>query len=125
MSEISKQLLYQRLRNRIIEELDAASSLKCVAQVGTFEAIECMFDHLPIDFQAVPNLFDLAEQNAIEHFLISAEKVRSEPQEASWDLAYFEHSPAWVELSRSANAGLTIFLKRGRFSEEEEERHID
>ena len=125
MSEISEQLLYQRLRNRIIEELDHASSLKSVSEIGSFETIGGIFDFLPIDFHVVPNLFDLAEQDALAMFLTLADKVRSETGQATWDLAFFEQSPMWVELSRSAQKGLSIFMKRGRFSEEEEENLTD
>ena len=125
MSEISEQLLYQRLRNRIIEELDHASSLKSVSEIGSFETIDGIFDFLPIDFHVVPELFDLAEQDALALFLIEADKVRSETRHATWDLAFFEQSSAWIELSQSARKGLAVFMRRGRFSEDVEERLVD
>ncbi|WP_037311311.1 hypothetical protein [Ruegeria halocynthiae] len=120
MNEISQQLLYQRLRNRIIEQLDHSSSLCSVSELGAFETLECIYDFLPIDFDVVPELFDEEERKAISGFLEIADKAAKETHQDTWELAVYERSTTWVELSRRAKLGYAVFLRRGRFSEDEE-----
>lgn len=51
MDEISQQLLYQRLRNRVIELLELYSSLDDLAKFGVFSAINMVEDWQPSDYE--------------------------------------------------------------------------
>lgn len=51
MADISELLLQQRVRNRIIEHFDGATSFEGVAKIGAFEEIEMLIDWVqpPLD----------------------------------------------------------------------------
>ena len=51
MEHISQLLLYQRLRNRIIELLELHSSFEDIAMLGAFEAVNLVYDWLPLDYE--------------------------------------------------------------------------
>ena len=121
MEEISRQLLYQRLRNRLIELLDMYSSLGDIATLGAYEMIELVGDLLPLDYDEAPKVFSEKEKEAISKFAELAEKASDATKEDTWSVDWFKTSEEWVSVSNFAKQALVIFSERGRFSEEHEE----
>ena len=121
MDEISQQLHYQRLRNRVIELLDFFCSCDDLAKFGAFEAINMVDDWLPLDCDISPNVFINKEKKAISKFVQLVESASNATDENSWDVDWFKSSNEWVRLSSFAKDALSVFLERGRFSEEIEE----
>lgn len=121
MDEISQQLLYQRLRNRVIELLDLYCSFEDIAKFGAFEAINMVDDWLPLDYDEAPKVFSQKEKDAIREFLELWDMAADATDEDTQDVAWLEGSAEWVRLSKSAKRAFNIFSERGRFSEEKEE----
>ncbi|WP_299985836.1 hypothetical protein [uncultured Ruegeria sp.] len=120
MEEISRQLLYQRLRNRLIELLDMYSSLDDIASLGAYEMIELVGDLLPLDYDEAPKVFSEREKEAISKFAELAENAADATEEDTWSVDWFKSSKEWVSVSEFAKQALVIFSERGRFSEEYE-----
>ncbi len=121
MSEISNTLLKQRLRNRIIESLDAFADEETVGVVGTDEIIEIWYDYMDDDrlsFYDSP-VFSSEEVNAIKRFhnLLegSYKKVPS-----TWKLGELSNCNEWSVLVTAAREEHAIFMERGLFDEERE-----
>lgn len=121
MEEISQQLLYQRLRNRVIDLMEVHSSIEDIARFGAYEMINLIDDILPLDYDEAPGVFSEKEERAVAWFLELAESAAEATDEDSWDTEWFENSQEWMKLSRFARHALTVFSERGRFSEEYEE----
>lgn len=121
MDQISQQLLYQRLRNRVIELLELYCSFDHLAKIGAFEAINLVNDWLPLDYAEAPNVFTEQEQRAISAFLKRYERASEATDEDIRDANSFKASDEWIRLSTVAEEALTVLLERGRFSEEIEE----
>ena len=124
MEEISSQLLYQRLRNRVIELFETNSSFEDIAEAGAFETINSVFDWLPIDYGEAPNVFSEHEKEVIAQFIRLVGAASDATDEDTCDVAWFESSSEWARLSVFARTALPVFLKRGRFSEKEEDAHL-
>lgn len=122
MDEISRQLLYQRLRNRVIELLELYCSFDDIAKLGAFEAINMVDDWLPFDYDEAPKVFSEKEKGAVREFLQLWDGAADATDEDTQDVAWLESSVEWVRLSKSAKRALHIFSERGRFSEDEEEK---
>ena len=121
MDEISQQIIYQRLRNRVIEVLDLYCSFHGIAKFGAFEAINIAEDFLPLDFEQTPNVYSQKEKDAVSEFMELWEIAADATHENTQDAAWLESSVEWVRLSNSAKRGFRIFSERGRFSEDYEE----
>lgn len=121
MEKISQQLLYQRLRNRVIELLDTYSSLDGIATLGTYETIEMVGDWLPLDYAEAPKVFSEKEKVVIEKFMALATAAADVTEENTWNIDWFKNSEEWVRVSEFAEKALAVFSERGRFSEETEE----
>lgn len=121
MEEISRQLLYQRLRNRFIELLDMYSSLNDIATIGAYEMIELAYDLLPLNYDEAPKVFSKKEKEAISKFAELAKNAAEATEEDTWSIDWFKRSEEWVNVSEFAKQALVIFAERGRFSEEHEE----
>jgi len=121
MEEISQQLLYQRLRNRVIELFDMHSSFEDIATLGAFEMVNMVGDVLPLDYDEAPKVFSEKEKKAVAEFLKLAGSAADATDEDTWKIEWFRNSRPWVRLSEFAKQALAIFSERGRFSEEYEE----
>ena len=121
MDEISRQLLYQRLRNRVIELLNLYSSFDDLAKIGAFAAINMVDDWLPLDYEEAPDVFIEQEKRAIGEFIKLLEAASNATDEDTWDVNWFKTSDEWIRLSAFARSTLSMLLERGRFSEEIEE----
>jgi hypothetical protein len=124
MDSIAPEVLYNRLRNRIIEHLDLVASAEKqlayqqaapIAHVsdelfnawGDWVADEATID----EFQAP--IFSLEEQQAVRVFNAQVDAVaRKTPQELPYITSFID-TPAWRELSASASAALAVFMVRG------------
>jgi hypothetical protein len=130
---ISDRLLQQRIRNRIIEYLEVASSPDeqrdyerrvPVAQVPA-EMIEQWSDSVDaedLDWYAPP-VFSRHENEAIRRFhdvwLVVVEQL---PDPLPFTIEALIGTPLWDRLVAAARTALTIFEKRGRLDEEVEQR---
>ena len=121
MSEISETLLKQRLRNRIMESLDAFADEDTVGEEGTGEIIEIWYDYVDDDhlgFYDNP-VFSAEEINAIKRFHYLLENTYQKVP-STWELDELNGCKEWSELVVLAREGLAIFNKRGLFDEEKE-----
>lgn len=124
MENISRTLLDQRLRNRVIELLELCASFEDIATLGAFEVINMIDDWLPLESDKALNVFETSkvfsenEKQATAQFFKLMENAAEVTDQDCWDVAWFESSSEWVELSKFSKETLEIFAKRGRFSEE-------
>ena len=121
MDEISQQLLFQRLRNRVIDLLDLYCSFDDLAKFGTFSVINMVDDWLPLDYEEAPEVFTQKEKDAVGEFLKNWDEAANATNEDIWSVAEFESSIEWVRLSKTAKEAFLVFSERGRFSEDFEE----
>ncbi|MEL7203885.1 MAG: hypothetical protein AAGL19_06940 [Pseudomonadota bacterium] len=122
MEKISQQVLYQRLRNRVIELLDMHSCFEDAATLGAFEMVNLVDDSLPLDYTEAPGVFSAKEQEAVDRFLQAYEVAAEATDTDTWSIEWFKSSEDWVRLNEVANQAVAIFTERGRFSEELEEK---
>ncbi|MDA8747678.1 hypothetical protein N9M66_05660 [Litoreibacter sp.] len=125
MNEISQQLLYQRLRNRVIELLDLYCSFHDIAKFGAFEAINMVENWLPLDYEKAPKVFSQKEKDAVREFIELWDVAADATHEDTQDVAWLESSVEWVRLSnlrselfassRSAGVSPRIAKKYCRF----------
>lgn len=121
MSEISDTLLKQRLRNRLIESLDAFADEETVGAVGTDEIIEIWYDYMDDDrlgFYDEP-VFSSEEVSAIRRFHNLLENTYKQVP-GTWKLKDLEGCKEWKRLVAAAREEHAIFLKRGLSDEERE-----
>ncbi|MBL4826134.1 MAG: hypothetical protein JKY66_00205 [Spongiibacteraceae bacterium] len=121
MSEISDTLLKQRLRNRIIESLDAFADEETVSAVGTDEIIEIWYDHMDDDslsFYDAP-VFSSEEINAVKRFHNLLESTYKKVP-GTWKLEELADCNEWSALVAAACEEHAIFMGRGLFDEERE-----
>ncbi|MEP3845711.1 MAG: hypothetical protein ABJM43_10285 [Paracoccaceae bacterium] len=121
MKEISQQLLYQRLRNRVIELFEMHSSLEDMATLGAFEMVNMVDDWLPLGYDEAPNVFSEKEKAVVAEFMELADRAADATDENTWKVEWFKNSEQWVRLSEFAQQALVTFSERGCFSEEYEE----
>ena len=124
MEEISRQLLFQRIRNRLIETLEMVSCLEGVAKYGAFWIINTADFLVPCDFDDCPGVFDEAERSAVERFWVLLDQASNATPEDFFDIAQFKASSEWVALERYAGEALQVFMRRGRFSEDVKEASL-
>ncbi len=124
MSEnISKILLQQRVRNRIADVLDQASSFEGIARFGAFEVINRWEDWVSKpkeDFFAEP-VFSELEQAAIRRFHAIWDKCAEQTNEDTFDAHALSELEQWRAFRMAAESTLKLFEQRGRFSEDEEQ----
>lgn len=121
MKQISQQLLYQRIRNRVIELLETHQSFADLAEVGAFEAIDMVSDWLPLDYEDAPDVFSEKEKEAVAEFEKLAGAAAGATKENTWEVEWFKNSAEWRRLTKFAKEALVIFGERGRSSEDCEE----
>lgn len=125
MKEISRQLLYQRLRNRVIELFEILSAIEDIARLGAFETINTVYDLLPLDYGEAPKVFSVQEKEAIAEFIELVESASDVTNEDVWDVEWFESSQEWARLAAFAKTAVTMFYVRGWFSEDKEDPRFD
>ncbi|WP_106744949.1 hypothetical protein [Yoonia maritima] len=121
MEEISRQLLYQRLRNRVIELLEMYSSLENIASFGAYEMINKVDDWLPLDYEKAPKVFTETEKEVIAEFIGLVSSASDATHNDTSNLEWLKASVEWNRLFEFAQKALTVFSERGRFSEKVEE----
>lgn len=126
MSELSpsRRLVDQRVRNRIMEAILGLSEGDAgVDKSGTTEWFESFFDYFPYDGPEVSDVTSIngEEWSALTSLLAVMQTAFSE---TSGDIAGAELIvTGWpARIARIAAETLSVFLARGRFSEEAEEQ---
>ena len=120
---ISTTLLQQRVRNRMIDVLEIAASFEDIARWGTFEVINRWEDwyHGPDPAFFAEPVFSPEELRQIDVFTAAwdATPQIDEPQFfKSEEIHGLTH---WQRFRAAAQEALSIFEKRGRFSEDNEQ----
>src|ERR1700741_4884190 len=120
--DISERLLDQRLRNRYMEELLALSrGEEYLREQGAIEYFNCFFFWEGFDDQFPPN----SAMTALEHQAFSdVEKLMREASDATPKMVtdkQLMHSGWPQRIAPVAKVALSVFMQRGRFSEEHEE----
>jgi hypothetical protein len=125
--KLSTQLLMQRVRNRIIEYLELASSFESQLEYQEKAPI-----HVPnevinqwedwvqpkLNIEFIEPVFSRSEQNAIAAFNHVWELVASETPDPLPNLKILFMSTEWQLLRSAAADALAVFAVRGRLSEE-------
>lgn len=135
MTEISEQLLRQRIRENIIDYLETASSAEKQRNyeqslvdakapgIVPVEMVEMWADSVHfanIGWYCEP-VFSVDENQAIRQFQKIWEDVVSKlPKPMPWTINDLIGTPNWDKLMNTASVALKIFQKRGRFSRDEE-----
>jgi len=125
MSEaISETLIRQRVRNRLIEYFDFASSFENIARFGVFEFINRWNDWVDDDpnspFFAEP-VFSELEQAAIRRFHAIWDHCAEQQEEELFDAQALSELEHWCAFRLAAKSTLKLFEQRGRFPEDEEQ----
>ncbi len=130
---VSTQLLRQRVRNGIMDYLELAASADeqreyerrvPIAQVPN-EMINQWEDWVRADDLGwySPPVFSHEENEAIRSFHEVWEGVADEtPNPMPHSIELFIGTPAWGRLMVAAQATLDVFIKRGRFDQDVEQR---
>jgi hypothetical protein len=119
---LSTLLVQQRVRNRISEYFDLASSLEDIARFGAFEVINMWEDWVAdpkSDFFAEP-VFSQLEQAAIRRFHAVWDHCADQTSEDIFDAQTLRELECWRGFRDAASSALKLFEHRGRFSEDEE-----
>ncbi len=127
----SARLIEQRIRNRIIEYLELASSFEAqnAYQANTIahvphEVIEQWADWNPVDQSRwqgrLTTPYSADEIDAIVAFNEEWEWVIAHTPNPMPNLAEVQQLPAWDRLRLAAAETLAVFERRGRLSEDEE-----
>ncbi|MCB8928796.1 MAG: hypothetical protein H6652_24600 [Ardenticatenaceae bacterium] len=128
---VSKQVVFQRVRNRIIEYFEVASSFdeqqkyqKAVPLVSVpSEMINQFEDWVPnkdvLDDFGLP-VFSMAEQVALRRFHRIWEDVAQNTPNPLPSLVETLKLPKWKQLREAAEETLVVFLDRGKLSEDKE-----
>lgn len=119
---ISRTLIKQRIRNRIVEYFDL--TVEDIAKFGTFEIInqwqDCFGDKWDPEFYSQP-VFSPHEQNILRKFNEFWNNIADETREELYDVS---ENSTWIEFVDICEKNKKEFMKRGRFSEEVEEFNI-
>lgn len=122
---VSSALVDQRIRNRIMEYFEIASSFQIMGKFGTFEVINMWKDWVnPEDLTVLTEpVFSLPEQDTIRQFCVIWEICAEETEENIFDTNSLCKIDNWQTFRNSAASALKVFLIRGKFSEDSEEFH--
>jgi hypothetical protein len=126
---VPDRIVLQRMRNRIIESLELASSHEVQSEYQrkvplvdvAAEVFNQWEDWVPKDWRRhymAGDVFTSAEIAAIAAFEIVWDEIASELPELP--LAALMPMPGWQRLADAAAASLRIFLERGRLPEDSE-----
>lgn len=129
----SRRLVAQRVRNRIIESLELASSFEAqleyrnngpIAHVPT-EVIEQWADNMPSQrtdrqWEWDKVVFSPGEREAIHTFHQTWDEVATATPTHEWTLEQVQSDAGWARLRTAAASALKAFDRRGRFPEDRE-----
>lgn len=122
------QVLLQRVRNRLIEYLEVASSFEAQRAFQTQspdldvpnEIIQQWSDWVSPDWrkELLAPVFSEDELLAISQFQTILQGISEDLVQPIPELSILQHSPLWEKLRQSAQHTLLIFMSRGLLSED-------
>lgn len=123
MTEVSETIVAQRIRNRIIENLSHVSILENVAKFGAFESINSWDDWmcLPLDtdlFKAP--VFNQSEIDSLLEITALYDLAANATKTDIFDENTLKDMRTWKNLETACKASHSLFMQRGKFSEEKE-----
>jgi hypothetical protein len=127
----SRRVVEQRIRNRVIEYLEFASSFEdqqavdgTVPSLNTaYEVIHVWEDYVDADprhDQGVSVVYDSAEVEAIGQVHAAWEQAAAVLPREYPSLSDVQALPEWRRLRDVAASALTVFMRRGKMSEDRE-----
>ena len=122
MTSISKTLLQQRIRNRLIEYFD--TSFEEIATWGTHEVINQWEDIVPNGWEPaffMEPIFSSEEQARIKEFCSTWDIAAEATPDNLFSVAELNSLPEWQAFLREAKSALDCFMKRGKFDEDTEQ----
>lgn len=131
-SEPSRRLIAQRVRNRVIEYLELASSFedqlmyqRNVAHIGVnvaSETINQWEDWIPVDPRTheFSDVYTADEVRAVREYHVVWNDVADRTPPVLPCLEAVQELPAWDELRQAALAALGVFERRGALPEDRE-----
>jgi hypothetical protein len=127
----SRRVVEQRVRNRIIEYLELASSFE---QQQEYER-EVPIAHIPYEVinqwedwvhkdpredRDLPDVYDEAEIEAMRQFHTAWDDAASAVPNNYPPLSEVQALPAWDRLRDAAGSALSVFMRRGKMPEDHE-----
>jgi hypothetical protein len=127
-NDVSSQLALQRVRNRILEYLELASSrdAQLAYQASApVSVVNELFNQWDDWFRGDPSslvdpVFTEDERSALTRFHFALNEAAELVPQTVPDLAIFQALPAWLIIRRAATEALCAFAQRGRMSEDAE-----
>ena len=122
MTFISKTLLQQRIRNRLIEFFD--TSFEDIAARGAFEVINIWEDFVPNGWDGaffIEPVFSPEEQRCIKSFCSTWEITADATRNDIFSVSELERTPQWNKFLNDASSAFDCFMKRGKLSEDVEQ----
>lgn len=106
-----------------MEYFELAFSIEDIARLGTDEVINQWEDWIPSTDLTFfhPPVFTLEEQETIQHFHGAWETCANETMENIYDAKALSEIKCWQAFRSTAGLALSVFLKRGKFSDTKEE----
>ena len=118
----SKQLVLQRVRNRIIEYFELAGDPQAQAKFGPNMVVSYWEDWQSLLYASrLPApVFSAPELSAMQAFDLSWHAVANITSNPMPPIALLRGNPIWQLFTSSAANALAVFAIRGRFSEDRE-----
>lgn len=116
---ISKSVLKNRLRNRIIENLDMFADESCVEKLGTDEIINCWYDIVSdnnIDELCQPEFSKLENESILSFHTLLEATYKDIP--STYSSVELKNNENWQQLKNYAQQSLDIFAVNGLSAEE-------
>lgn len=127
MTTVPRETVHRRVRNRIIEYLELASSLEDQLEYQRGAPIDVPTEVInqwqdwvcddPDDHAWSPGVFTLAERQAMREYHRVWNQVCDDTPDPLPPLAELQQTAPWNRLREAAERCLTIFLERGKLSE--------
>jgi hypothetical protein len=127
----SRRVVEQRVRNRIIEYLELASSFEAQQEYERdvpiehvpYEVINQWEDWVhkdPREDRDLPDVYDGAEVEAMCQFHAAWDDAASAVPNNYPSLSEVQALPEWSRLRDTARSALSVFMRRGKMSEDHE-----
>ncbi|MDH5181629.1 MAG: hypothetical protein OEZ39_00325 [Gammaproteobacteria bacterium] len=121
LSDDEKQLVYKRIRNRIIDVLEVTASLDKQAEFGANEVVNLWEDWVDDEqlIHYMEPVFSREEQIAMADYHGQWKSVVDAFPQQMPKLEMLHKDQHWLDLTAAAHRLLQVFAKRGRLIEDD------
>ena len=129
VEEVSRRVVDQRVRNRVIEYLELAASFEAQIEYDAArvvnvpnEVINQWQDWVPVSPRLDPRVLEVYTAEELESLIQFQEAWELATNGEGYpDLAEVQRLPSWIALRGAAETALAVFGRRGRLSEDRED----